>query len=206
MRIYNLNSFCGIVEEMAKKVFIIHGWAESPDKDWFPWLKVSLEAGGFEVIVPAMPNPDEPKIEEWVSYLTNIAKEVDKNTYFVGHSIACQTILRYLEKSPEGTKIGGAVFVAPWITLTLDTEEEKRISKPWLRSPIDFEKVKKHCNKFIAIFSDNDPFVPLAENKKLFENNLGAKTVVENNKGHFTAENGVTELASALKALLEISV
>lgn len=188
-----------------KRVFIIHGWAESPDKDWFPWLRANLESRGFEVMAPLMPNPDEPKIEEWVPYLTNIAKEVDKNTYFIGHSIACQTILRYLEKSPDGTKIGGAVFVAPWITLTLDTEEEKRISKPWLRAPIDFEKVKKHCNKFIAIFSDNDPFVPLDENKKFFKDKLGAKIIVEHDKRHFYDDASAAELPSALEAVLKIS-
>ena len=34
---------------------------------------------------------------------------------------------------------------------------------------------------------------------------LGAKVVVEKNKGHFTAEDGVRKLPSALKSVLEIA-
>ena len=188
-----------------KRVFIIHGWDLGPKRDWIPWLKQELKNKGFEVVAPLMPNPDEPKIKEWVSYLSNIAKDADEKTYFVGHSIGCQTILRFLEKLPAGRKIGGAVFVAGWFKLTLETDEEKRISKPWLESPIDLKKIKTHSSKFISILSDDDYFVPLKENKKIFENNLGAKIIIEKNKGHFTQSDGVTKLPIALEAVLEIS-
>ncbi len=190
---------------MQKRVFIIHGWDRSPEKDSLPWLRRELEVRGFEVSVPDMPNPDEPVIERWIFHLSSVAKEVDENTYFICHSIGGQAVLRYLEKLPEGTKIGGVVFVAGWFTLTnLETDEEWETAKPWIETPINFDKVKKHANKFIAIFSDNDPFVPL-ENKEMFEKKIGAKTVVELNKGHFLSEDGVTELPSVIDALLEIS-
>ncbi len=100
-----------------KRVFIIHGWDGYPEEGWFPWLKKELEKNGFEVFVPAMPNPSEPKIEEWIPFLENIIDEPDEDTYLVGHSIGCQTIFRYLEQL-ENKKIGGAVCVAGWFILS----------------------------------------------------------------------------------------
>lgn len=190
---------------MQKRVFIIHGWDGHPNEGWLPWLKKKLQKQGFFVKIPLMPNSEEPKIIDWVLHLRKIVAKVDEQTYFVGHSIGCQTILRYLESLNENAKIGGAVFVAGWLTLNnLETEEEKIIAKPWLETPINFEKIKLKTNKFIVIFSDNDPFVP-KENIKMFEEKLGAKIIIENKKGHFSGSDLINDLPIALEAVLEIA-
>lgn len=190
-----------------KIVYIIHGWSDGPQGSWFPWLKTELETRGFEVCVPSMPDADEPKIEAWVGYLAKVSKMVDENTYFVGHSIGCQTILRYLERLLNNKKIGGAVFVAGWFfkLTNLETEEEEKIAEPWVETPINFEKVKKITRNFIAIFSDNDPFVPLDKNVKLFRDKLDAEIMIEHGKGHMIKEDGVTELPIVLEALLRMT-
>lgn len=189
---------------MAKRVFIIHGWDGNPENCWFPWLKTELESKGFSVIIPSMPSPETPEIKSWVDHLKNEVREVDENTYFVGHSIGCQTILRYIEQLPQETKIGGIICVAGFFNLSgLETEEEKQLAKPWLETKIDFEKIKTHTNKIIAIFSDDDPFVDL-ENKELFEKYLGAKTFIEHAKGHFDDYAKRDELPVVLEELLKI--
>lgn len=189
----------------TKRVFLVHGWDGGPDNHWFPRLSHNLVEHGFSVFAPAMPETSHPKIAKWVEELLRIVGTPDENTYFVGHSIGCQTILRFLEKLPVSQKVGGVVFVGGWFTLmNFETQEEKDIAKPWLETPIDFEKVKKHTDKFVAVFSDDDEVVPL-DNKELFEERLDAKTIVEHQKGHFCASDGVTELPSALDALLEMS-
>ena len=95
-----------------KRVFIVHGWGGRPDEAWFPWIKKELEDKGYKVFIPAMPETDEPKMELWIPFLSQLVGKPDLNTFFVGHSIGCQAIIRYLETLPEGVKIGGAVFVA----------------------------------------------------------------------------------------------
>ncbi len=186
-----------------KRVFIIHGWDGYTDEGWFPWLKKELEQKGFDVIIPAMPHPENPTIKDWVSHLLNEVGKPDKNTYFVGHSIGCQTILRYIDQIKK--PIGGIVCVAPWFTLPhLRTDEEKKIAQPWLETSLDYKNIKRRANKIIAIFSDDDPDVDVGD-KKLFENRLSAKTVVEHNKGHFSGSDGIKELPSALEAVLEIA-
>lgn len=188
-----------------KRVFIIHGWGGHPEEGWFPWLKKELETKGFKVLIPAMPNTEEPKIETWVPFLSHLVGIPDLNTFFVGHSIGCQTIIRYLETLSEDMKIGGAVFVAGFYNLRgLETEEEKRIIEPWVNTPLNDEKIRKAVNKAIAIFSDNDPFV-LPENQTSWKERVGAQIIVEHNKGHFNEEDpAVYELPSVLEAILKM--
>ncbi len=182
------------------KVYIIHRWDGSPKADWYPWLEKELRKKGFEVFVPEMPDTSHPKIDKWVGHLSKIVKDPDEQTFFVGHSIGCQTILRFLEKS--GKKVGGAIFVGGFLKpKPLDTEEEKLIVSPWLETPIDFKKIKmKH---FVGIFSDNDPYIPL-NNGKLFQEKLGGKIIVEKNKGHFMGSDGVKELPIVLEELVKM--
>src|SRR3989338_307101 len=152
-----------------KRVFIVHGWGGRPDEAWFPWIKKELEDKGYKVFIPAMPETDEPKMELWIPFLSQLVGKPDLNTFFVGHSIGCQTIIRYLETLPEGTKIGGAVFVAGWVNISyFGAQEEKRIAGPWVNTPRDDEKIKRTVNKAIAIFSDNDPVV-VPENQKSWQ-------------------------------------
>ena len=190
--------------QMKKRVFIIHGWDGYPEEGWFPWLKKELTKRGFAVEVPRMPKASEPTIGRWVSYLKKLVEQADENTYFVGHSIGCQTIIRYLASLTRDTEIGGGVFVAGWFTLMNQTEEEKRIAKPWFKTSINFKKAKRHTKKFLAIFSDNDDVVPL-NNKIIFRKKLGTKTITQHNKGHFSGGDGIKKLPAALEAILKMS-
>lgn len=186
-----------------KRVFIVHGWGGNPKEGWFPWLKQELGKRNYQVSILKMPNTDNPIIKEWVTYLQQQVKQVDQNTYFVGHSIGCQTILRYLEQIKES--VGGAVFIGGWFTLTgLETDEEKSVAKLWLETPIDLVKVRHKTKHFVAIFSDNDPFVPL-ENTDFFKKKLGAKIIVEKSMGHFNDESNTKQLPSVLQAVLDIT-
>jgi predicted alpha/beta hydrolase family esterase len=124
--------------------------------------------------------------------------------YFVGHSIGCQTILRYIEQLPTEVKVAGVILVAPWMTLMNQSPEEVEIAGPWIETSIDFEKVKTHTQKFVTIFSDDDPCVPI-ENKNLFEERLGAETILEHNKGHFSGSDGITQLPSVFRALMSLA-
>ena len=179
---------------------LIHRWDGSPGADWYPWLKEEVEKKNIQIYIPEMPEPSKPKIEKWVSFLKKEIKEIDEETFFVGHSIGCQTILRYMETLPEKTKIGGVLFVAGFFSLNkLETEEEKEVARPWLERPIDTTKIKKKAKRIVALFSDNDPFVPLS-NVRQFQEQVGAKTIIEKKQGHFNDETAPV----VLKILLEM--
>ena len=193
-----------------RRVFIIHGWAASPSENWFPWLKRTLESMGYEVQVPVMPSSEEPRIDAWVSTIANLVGKADEDTYFIGHSMGCAAIVRYLQTLPDKISIGGAVFVAGFffpLTPPGGSWNDKpgaKTNEHWATTPIDFNKVKTHLKRSIAIFSDNDPWVPL-QNKDIFSTELGSDVVIEHNAGHLNDKAGFRELPAALDAIINIS-
>lgn len=171
---------------MDKHVYIVHRWEGTPKDDWYPWLKKQLEEKGYLVTIPTMPNTDEPVISEWVSHLASVIKNLDENTIFVGHSIGCQTILRYLESLDSEVIADKGILVAPFMNLeNLEGPEVEAIAEPWLIQPINWEKVKSHAGKWIAFFDNDDPWVPLTD-ADIFKDKLGAETHVLEKRKHFT--------------------
>ena len=193
---------------MNKRVFIIHGWEGHPKEAWFVWLKKELEEKGFSVAVPRLPDAENPRREKWVPALAQAVGTPDEQTYFVGHSMGCQAVTRYLESLPDGIKVGGAVFVAGFfkrLTGIKNVRRERATEKHWLGTPLDLKKAGGHLRKSAAIFSDNDPFVPL-DNQDDIRDKLGSKIVIEHNMGHFTSgDDGITELPIVLESLLKIA-
>jgi len=191
-----------------KRVIIAHGWDGTPDEGWFPWLKKELEMKGFTVIVPQLPDAGSPRIQKWVPSLAAAVGTPDEQTYFVGHSMGCQAVARYLEGLPEGQKVGGAVFVAGFFKHLKDLEDDEDVRETeshWFGTPLDLTKVKSHLPKSIAIFSDDDPWVPL-DNQEDFRNKLGSEIIVQHSKGHFSGgRDGTKELPIVLEKILEIS-
>lgn len=183
---------------MKKRVFIIHGWGGSPEGACLPWLKVELEKRGFEVCAPQMPNTEIPVIGEWVSHLSELVGIPDENTYFVGHSIGCQTIMRYLQTI--NAKVGGAIFIAGWFVLNDLDEEEQAIAKPWIETPIDFEKLKNVSQNYSLLISDNDPFGGFEKNIENFKK-MSAKVNLMPGAEHIE----YIKLPIALKEIIRIA-
>jgi uncharacterized protein len=186
-----------------KRIYLIHRWDANPASDWYTWLKKQLEEKGFEIIIPKMPNTAEPKINAWISAIEKIIKNQDNDIYFIGHSIGCQAIMRYLEKT--NINIAGTIFVAGWFKLdNLENSEVKSIAKPWMETPINFNKIKKQIKELIVILSDNEPYNFVEENSKKFKQELNAKIIIEKGNGHFTEDDGITELPIVLEKILEV--
>lgn len=185
---------------MKKRVFIIHGWDGNPNEAWLGWLRDELKKKGFEVFAPQMPNADKPEIKEWVAFLSELVGEPNEQDFFIGHSIGCQAIMRYLEKIyPK--RIKGAIFVAGWFNLTnLEDQESEEIAKPWIETSIDFEKIRNAAYNFTVFLSDTDEWVPLSD-KEIFEKRIGAKVIIQKNKGHFTENDDAGKISEILELI-----
>jgi len=181
-----------------KKVYLVHGGEGNPNNHWFPWLKKSLEENGFEVYALEMPNPNNPNLNEWVNKLNDSVNNPDEKTYFIGHSLGCVAVLKYIVILPENTKIGGCVFVACFASFGDEEIRDFNLKKS------DLEKIKKVCEKFVNIFSDDDRFVSINKSKE-FADLLNAKKIIETGKGHFTTDDKIFKLPSVLNGLLEIA-
>jgi predicted alpha/beta hydrolase family esterase len=194
---------------MPDRAFIIHGYLSFPEEAWLPWLKTELEKRGYLVSLPAMPRPSEPSIPEWIAFIANLVGEPDENTVMIGHSMGCQAVIRYLETlGALGKSVRKTVLVAGAFPVGMPVDEaKKRFGAehpllPWFTTGVDAKKVRAAAGKCTVILSDNDSLIPLERARGSFRGNLDAKFIIEPGKGHFNEDDGLTELPSALQAVI----
>lgn len=178
----------------GKNVIIVHGYTASPADNWFPWLKKELELLGATVAVPAMPEPHSPDPQKWQQCLIGNNITADENTIFVGHSLGCITVLRYIaEHIPEGTKLGGYILVSGFDS----SQETLPELEAHVQYPLDYIKLTEISDKRISVISSDDWVVSPQASKTLAES-LQTQVVIENNAGHFLDREGYTEFPALL--------
>lgn len=186
-----------------KRAVIVHCWEGYSEYCWYPQTKKELEAVGFEVFVPEMPETKLPKLSLWLPKLKEVAGNPSEYLYLIGHSAGCITIMRYLESLAEGERIGGAVFVAGF-TDNLGYKELENFFK----KPLDFEKIKSKTNHFAAIYSDNDPYVP-PKHADILKEKLGAELIFKPGMKHFSGpavyKESCTSLPDVSQAILRMA-
>lgn len=165
-----------------KRAVIVHCWGGHSNYCWYPQTKKELEEKGFEVLVPEMPDTENPKLSLWLPRLQEVAPNPDENLFLIGHSAGAITIMRFLEQLGENQKIGGVIFVAGF-TNDLGFPELKN----FFEEPINFEKIKSKTKHFTAIHSDNDPYVAVKFGD-VFKEKLDAKVIVKHKMKHFSGE------------------
>jgi predicted alpha/beta hydrolase family esterase len=184
-----------------RRVVIIHCWGGYSEYCWYPWAKNELERAGFNVLVPNMPDTEKPQLSKWLPMLKDIIGQSDEDLYLIGHSAGSITILRYLEGLKERERIGGAVLVAGFTDSLGYTELEN-----FYTTPIDFKEIKKHCNHFATIHSDNDPYVSL-KYATILKESLGAQSIIKHNAKHFSGprenKDSCTELPDVVSSILD---
>lgn len=134
------------------------------------------------VQTPAMPNTDHPVFAEWLQTLQQVIGTPDDELFLIGHSLGCITILQYLQALPAGQSVGGAVLVAGFAQSLGQPYAE---TDPFFTKPIDPQTITAHVGHMVAIHSDNDPHVPLAQGDRLARD-FGAELIVQHAMGHFS--------------------
>lgn len=183
------------------RAFILHGWGGDPTEGWLPWLKSELAKQGWAVQVPQMPDTDKPVLEKWLQTLRDLVGKPDENTYFVGHSLGCFTFLKFIEELEPGVRVGGGVMVAGFAG---NLKRDIPILQRYYESGLDWDNIKSHGGKYVAIASERDGYVHV-QSLHEFGEKLGAKTIVNNDWQHFSGSEGIKELPDVLESLLEIS-
>ncbi|HSW80855.1 MAG TPA: alpha/beta fold hydrolase [Candidatus Saccharimonas sp.] len=182
-----------------KRAIIVHCWGGNPDYAWYPWAKAQLQQKGYQVIVPAMPDTDEPKLATWLPHLQKTIGEPNGDLVLIGHSLGTVTIMRYLE-SLQNARINKVIFVAGF-TDQLGFKELENFFDTRLNFGEIRSKVK---GGFVAVQSDNDPFVSHQYGVRL-KDELGAKLIIKHNAGHMSGaadgEPACTTLPEVIAAL-----
>lgn len=184
-----------------KRVFIIHGWGALPENGWYQGVAADLRKQGFDAQVPAMPNTQDPKPQEWIAKLNDVVGTPTTDDYFIGHSLGPTAIMLWLEQLPKDAKIGGALFVGGGFTYRPENMPDDLSQDPWYHRLPDFKAIKPHCDRFVALVSDDDPIIVVAD-KDIFANELGAEIVLEQGYGHYVYAKDAPRIVKAFSRVV----
>jgi leucyl-tRNA synthetase len=176
-----------IKDSSLKRFVILHGKHGSPETDFIPWLKTRLEKEGHEVIVPELPNTENPNDLEQFDFVKKNVK-FDENTVILGHSFGGIVALRLLE---QGIKVQGVILAAtPATGKFLDGKPRPTVAEAISRG-FDFEKIKVNSNYFKVLVDLTDKVVRQQDGPILAD---GLSTVVEYVSADTPHFNGKEEL------------
>lgn len=163
-----------------RNTIIFHGTSSGPHQFWFPWLKKSLEALGYNVWLPQLPDADHPRLETWLPFVLDHGTFTTE-TVLVGHSAGVPLILSVLQNID--VKIQKAVLVAGYAQ-----ELKENAPQPIIQAEYDWEKIKRNCGSFIFINSDNDPWGCDDKAGRYMYDHLGGTLVIRHQAGHMGSE------------------
>jgi hypothetical protein len=178
---------------LVDHAILLHGYAESPDRVWFPWLHKELEDRGIRVTAPALPDPLRPNFQRWLRKITPIAKTMGGGTVLIGHSIGGVLGLRFLEKR-LAKPIAGVITVGSPFASTINVELYTR----FFDRQIDWWTLKGAAKRFVVIHAEDDPLVPF-DHALRYREALEADLHLLKKGAHFTRKKAVP----ILKALLD---
>lgn len=187
---------------------ILHGWEGKAESNWFMSTKKSLEEIGYEVIVPNLPNPNTPNLNEQLTYLAQFKTRLTDQSVIIGHSLGGQLAAKFIETLDN--KINTLILVAPTypgvaddmgITDRILNENEKAFI-PYTQQGVDFEKVSQNTRFQHLHISQNDPYIALNAVKEYYRNIPELRVTTYENKGHFNEDSGVTRLPEIIDGIM----
>ena len=178
-----------------KKVYIIHGYDDTPEKHWYRWLEQTLKAENISTHCLAIPNPADPNVEVWVRTLEEEIK-MTSETVIVAHSLGTITTLCYLLKTNKEPK--GIVLVSGFCEEVPNFEP----LNPFVEHLRSYHRVPK-IGKGIVIASQKDSIVPTELSERL-ATWLHCEFVRLPVVGHFLDREGYTQFPEVRDKVLEI--
>lgn len=174
-----------------KRAVILHGTDGFPEEGWFPWLKAKLEAEGFEVWVPQLPNPHAPDRTEWNNRLLGGRNLTD--CIVVGHSSGGVEVLNMLmsHRCPHlrlGVVVSGWPAGAPvgkW-----DPGQFDNLFPP---DGFSAKVIKPKVDRLEFLHGAKDPYCPVEATEELAKK-LKAPITIVPEAGHFSGVKELPEL------------
>jgi uncharacterized protein len=184
-----------------KRAIIVHCWGGSSNYAWYPGAARDLEARGYTVTIPNMPETEEPRLKMWLPHLRSIVGDGPTDELvLIGHSLGTVTIMRYLESLPDEVQIGKVILVAGFTDQLGFRELEN-----FFETPLDYAKIKRAPkNGFVVIQSDNDPYISAQYGERL-KQELDAKLIIKHGANHMSGavdgEDSCTKLPELVACL-----
>jgi predicted alpha/beta hydrolase family esterase len=159
------------------KIIFIHGNGNNtPNDNWFPYLKTELEKLKLTVIARQFPDAYLARASYWLPFLKNELK-ADEHTIIVGHSSGALAAMRFAE---HNDLLGSILIGAMHTDLGIETE---RLSG-YFDTPWDWQAIKDHQQWIVQFASTDDPWIPIEEQRFVHEQ-LNSEYYEFTDQGHF---------------------
>lgn len=173
-------------------VYIIHGCPSDAekaanletrtyDKHWIPWAKNELEARGFKVETPLMPNPWSPNYEEFKKEFEE--GTISEDSILIGHSCGCAFLVRWLGDTKQRVK--KLILVAPWKIA------DDAAKKDFYEFSID-DSIPSRVGEII-IFTADDEEDDGKRSLEMYHDALGGKIIDLPGRGHYVISDMGTD-------------
>ena len=125
----------------------------------------------------------------WLDHLEQYKSEINEHSLIIGHSLGAPTAIQLLQKWNQ--PIEKLILIAPTHTdinwdeynqqaPSYNNEQIQKVSQ----TSTDWAYVRSLVHHVDTFFSEDDPYIPM-QVKDFYERDLGAKTQVFTDKGHF---------------------
>jgi predicted alpha/beta hydrolase family esterase len=184
-----------------KRAVILHGTSSHPSHNWQPWIKAQLEANGYQVWAPELPNNDVPNRHTYDDFLRNSGWDFTDNL-LVGHSSGATTVLNLLS-SDWLPHIKSAVVVGTFLnedlTRQTDWHDVEMFKHLFPNDGFDMKKIHQNVDHIYFIHGDQDPLCSFDDARECCEE-LGGTFVAVAGAGHFSSPTTeIPEIITTLK-------
>ncbi len=165
-----------------KNVVILHGTSETAESFWFPYITRELEAKGYMVRFPILPDADNPEIEKWLPVA--LQETYTEETVIIAHSAGCALALSILERLSQPIK--QALLVSGYVRpIGGDTSIHGVLQERY-----QWETIKNNVEDLIFLNSDNDPWGCTDVEGKFMLDQIGkGKLIVMKGEGHMGSDS-----------------
>jgi predicted alpha/beta hydrolase family esterase len=186
---------------MTKRAVLLHGTSGDPSHGWQPWLRQALEAHGYEVFAPLLPDNQRPNRQTYDRFLRQSGWDFADNI-IVGHSSGATTLLNLLQ-ADWFPHIKAAVLVGTF----LNEKFTKQLGEfpEGLFDDLFMERYEPavlaaKAGAFYFVHGSDDPYCDIADAKVLCQQVNG--TFIEIPQGHHLGSaSGIRELPQLMEAL-----
>jgi leucyl-tRNA synthetase len=202
--------YCAECAKRRLKVLILHGIGGDSSDNWFPWVKPALKQKGYDVLIPDLPDPNNPTLEEWTTALNKLGITKNDRLIIVAHSLGAPTAVAFVKQNK--LPVEKLILVSPtgkeqgeknWEVLRkVGYEHAEHVTKSFNKANEEIERIKGLVAKTILYLSDNDPYIPLSVEKSYEA--LHPKVEILKNHGHFNASAGIFKFPKILDEFPEV--
>jgi predicted alpha/beta hydrolase family esterase len=189
-----------------KRVALLHGTDGNTNVQWYPWLRKQLEANGYSIYGPDLPENHTPNRFLYDKFLQESGWDF-KDNLVIGHSSGATTVLNLLQQDwfPKvKTIVLLGTFLNEDLLAGVDWYEPGQFDNLFPDS-FDVEKIKRKASNIYFVHGDNDPYCDYDDAKRLCDK-LGGKFIAIKNGHHLGDTSGLVELPQLISALEQDSV